>query len=162
ANPEHEQRVAELVRRRLPEMHVSLSSEIWPEYGEYERGAATVISSYVGSNLSRYLERLEHSLREIGVRVPLQIMQSSGGAMMATDGGRRAVYAIESGPAAGVMAAAHVGRTGGYNRLLAFDMGGTTAKVGLVEDGQPRITQSFRVGGKASTGQSAVGEPIKI
>jgi len=162
ANPEHERQLELLVRERLPGLYVSVSSQIWPEYGEYERAAATLIAAYVGATLSAYVGRLSDMLAEIGIPCPLQIMQSNGGVMAAGDSARRAVYSIESGPAAGVMAAAHVGHMRGLPDLIAFDMGGTTAKLGLVQHGRPRITQKFRVGGKASYGGSGEGEPIRI
>jgi len=110
-----------------------------------------------------YVERLESELHGMGVPARLQIMQSSGAIMSAAEAARRAAYTIESGPAAGVMASAHVGRESGRPDVISFDMGGTTAKAGLVLGGRPRIAQQFRVGGKVSaSGQREAGEPIRI
>ena len=161
-NPAHEQRLAELVRERLPGIHVAVSSEIWPEAGEYERAATAVISAYVGSLFSDYLDRLAERLAQEGLTCGVQVMQSSGGVMAAQDCGQRAVFAIESGPAAGVMASAHVSRIGGFDDLISFDMGGTTAKAGLIVDGRPRITHDFRVGASASAHNLGDGEPVRI
>ena len=163
ANPSHERQVAELVRRRMPGTYVAISSEVWPEYQEYDRASTTVLSAYIGPTLARYVGRLEEALRKLGVSAGLQIMQSSGAVMSAAETARRAAYAIESGPAAGVMAGAHMGRLCGTANLICFDMGGTTAKAGLVEAGQPRVTHSFRVGGGLSTGgHSQSGEPVRV
>jgi N-methylhydantoinase A len=163
ANPSHERQLAELIAKRFPGAMISLSSEVWPEFHEYERASATVLSAYVGPTLARYVERLEAELSGMGVPARLQIMQSSGAIMSAAEAARRAAYTIESGPAAGVMASAHVGRECGRPDVISFDMGGTTAKAGLVLGGRPRIAQQFRVGGKVSaSGQREAGEPIRI
>ena len=163
ANPAHEYAVAELIRGRFAGLHVSLSCEVWPEIGEYERSAATALSAYVGPVLAGYLAELEARLRALGVRAPLQVMQSSGAIMSAAEVSRRAVYAIESGPAAGVMATAHLARACGRPDLLSFDMGGTTAKTGLIKGGAVRMAQDFRVGGRVSaSGTREIGEPIRI
>jgi N-methylhydantoinase A len=163
ANPSHERQLAELIAARFPGAMISLSCEVWPEFHEYERASATVLSAYVGPTLARYVDRLERELEALGVPAQLQIMQSSGAIMSAAEAARRAAYTIESGPAAGVMAAAHVGRESGRPDVISFDMGGTTAKAGLVLGGRPRIAQQFRVGGKVSaSGQREAGEPIRI
>jgi N-methylhydantoinase A len=159
----HEQQVAALIAKRFPDAFVSLSSEVWPEFREYERASATVLSAYVGPTFAAYVERLSRRLEVLGVPARLQIMQSSGAIMSASEAARRAAYAIESGPAAGVIAAAHVGRACGRRDVISFDMGGTTAKAGLVIDGRPGMASEFRVGGNVSTsGQREAGEPIRI
>jgi N-methylhydantoinase A len=162
ANPAHEQTLARLIRDELPQAYVSLSSDVWPEYLEYERASTTLISAYIGPMLSGYTHGLEQKLKDMGVEGALLIMQSSGGVMRAADAAHKAAYVIESGPAAGVIATAHLGRLCGYSNLISFDMGGTTAKAGVVQQGKPRITHNFRVGGSVSAGAKGAGEPVKI
>jgi N-methylhydantoinase A len=162
ANPDHEQRLGELIRRRLPDVYTALSSDVWPEAGEIERASTTVLSAYVGPIMARYLSVLEAELATRGVTCAVQVMQSSGSVMPAEVASRKAVSSIESGPAAGVIASAEIARRTGRRNLLSFDMGGTTAKVGLIRDGQPAITSSFRVGGRVSAGHQADGETIRI
>jgi len=163
ANPAHEAVIGEVARAVAPQAYICLSSEVWPEFQEYERAATTLISAYVGPTLANYVGRLEEALRGIGIDAELQIMQSSGAVMGAAMAARKAAYAIESGPAAGVMAAAHLAREAGRPGLVSFDMGGTTAKAGLVVDGEPRITHQFRAGGGTSAaGRADAGEPIKV
>ena len=162
ANQAHEQAVGEIVQRVLPGVYLALSSDIWPEYQEYERASTAVLSAYVGPTLAAYTTELEEALNSLGFAHPIQIMQSNGGVMTAQAAARKAAYVIESGPAAGLVAAAHLARACGYDQLIAFDMGGTTAKAGVVQKGQPRITNDFRVGGHSSGGSRDQGEPIKI
>ncbi|GAA3196124.1 hydantoinase/oxoprolinase family protein [Actinocorallia longicatena] len=165
ANPANERRLGELLRERLgPDVPVVLSSDVWPELGEYERATTTLMSAYVGPVMASYLRDLEARLRGIGVAAPVQVMESAGGVLPAALAADRAVYTIESGPAAGVIAAAHAGRTRGLADLISFDMGGTTAKAGLVRGGKPGITHEFQVGGKGSFGgrRPGTGVPIKI
>ena len=162
ANPAHEQELAGLIGRQFPNIHIALSSEVWPEYQEYERASTTVLSAYIGPTLATYVHALEQALAEFGVRCPLQIMQSSGGVMSAAAAARKAAYVIESGPAAGVVASAFLGGICDFPNLISFDMGGTTAKAGVIQNGAPRITHDFRVGGKTSSGARDAGEPIKV
>lgn len=163
ANPQHEQRLGALLRAALPDSHVTLSSEVWPEFREYERAMTTIISAYVGPLLERYLQALAGELRRLGITAPLQVMQSNGGIVAAETIGRRAVYAVESGPAAGVIAAAELGKRYGEVNVISFDMGGTTAKAGLVRDGAPVVTHEFRVGSHVSVGgRRASGFPVRI
>lgn len=165
ANPAHERRAMEIVRREQPDAYVALSSEVWPEFREYERATTTVMSAAVGPLMSSYLRRLEQALGDMGVRAPLQIMQSNGGVMSAATVAAKPIQSVESGPAAGVIGAAHAGALYGCQDIICFDMGGTTAKAGLVRDGKPRIVHGFRVGGKASAAggrRAGAGFPIKI
>ncbi len=161
-NPVHERKLADLVRARLPKIHVALSSEVWPEYREFERASTTVASAYVGPMVGEYVSRLEREIRAAGIAGSFQIMQSNGGVMSARAAAQKAIYSVESGPAAGVIAAAHLGRVLGHSDIVSFDMGGTTAKAGLIRDGKPRITNDFRVGGRVSVGGRSTGSPIKI
>jgi len=163
ANPIHEQKVAEIVRRYMPNVYVAISSEVWPEFREYDRASTTVMSAYVGPVMSRYVEQLEREVKELGIPGFFQIMQSNGGVMSAAAASRRPIYSVESGPAAGVIAAAYLGGLFGEKNIISFDMGGTTAKAGLIRNGKPSISHDFHVGGKASFGgrKSGSGYPIK-
>ncbi|MCP2339638.1 hydantoinase/oxoprolinase family protein [Actinomadura rupiterrae] len=163
-NPAHERRLAEIVSARLPDgTPVVASCDVWPELGEYERATTTLMSAYVGPVMAAYLRRLEGRLRDLGITAPVRVMESSGGVLPAALAADRAVYTIESGPAAGVVAAARLGARRGLADLVCFDMGGTTAKAGLVRGGRPGITHEFQVGGKGSYGgrRPGTGVPIK-
>jgi len=164
ANAEHERRFAAACRAALPGAHVATSSETWPELREYERATTTLVSASVAPVLARYLARLEAGLRALGIAAPLQIMESSGGVMSAAAAARRAVATIESGGAAGVMAARRLAAATGAGDAISFDMGGTTAKVGVIRRGEPEITREFHVGGKGSYGgrRAGTGIPIKV
>jgi N-methylhydantoinase A len=156
ANPAHEQAIAALVQRIRPDLHVTLSSEVWGEYRELPRANTTVVSAYVAPTVGRYLANLEDRLRARGVRPSLQVMQSSGGTTSVAATTRRPIQLVESGPAAGVIAAAYVGGRCGIDDLISFDMGGTTAKAGLVQGGRPTIVNELTVGGSTSVGQKRV------
>ena len=163
-NPEHEQRVGELLAEELPGVPVSLSSEVAPEFREYLRASTTVINAAIRPVVERYLARIEARLVEAGIRAQLLVMQSSGGVFGAEAAARRPVFMVESGPAAGVIASAHLGSTLGRPDLLSFDMGGTTAKVGLIQDGRPSVTKDYTVGGHAGAGiggLSLSGYPVR-
>ena len=164
ANGDHERQVADIIAELDPEMYVAVSSEVWPEYRELPRACTTVMSAYVGPTITRYIARLDEELARQGIGTRLQIMGSSGGIISAATVARRPVQLVESGPAAGVMAAAHIGRLSGIDDLISFDMGGTTAKAGLVQGGHVAIAHEFYVGGTASSGlkQINTGYPIKI
>jgi N-methylhydantoinase A len=164
-NAAHEQRVAELLRDALPaDVHVVCSSDVLPELREYERATTTLVSAYVAPVMAGYLARLQQGLRELGVHAPLQIMESSGGVMAAQVAAARAVATIESGGAAGVVAAAGIAQRDDLPLVLSFDMGGTTAKAGVVHDGQPRLTRDLHVGGKGTYGgrRAGTGIPVRI
>ncbi|MGW5385745.1 hydantoinase/oxoprolinase family protein [Nocardia sp. NPDC003963] len=164
ANPIHEERVAQIVQEVLPAgATVVASSEVWPELREYERTTTTLMSAYVGPVMSAYLTKLEQRLVEAGIGARVQVMESGGGVMSADLASRRAVATIESGPAAGVLAARAAGLSVGVRDVISFDMGGTTAKASVVRDGTPAITTEFHVGGKGSFGgrRAGTGVPIK-
>ena len=158
--PGHEQRLGSILRTELPGVPVSLSSEILREQQEYERTATTVVNAYVRPLMEDYLAAIGD-----GVGAPLTIMQSSGGTMSAADAAERPVYALESGPAAGVVAALALAGRLGHENAIAFDMGGTTAKASLVEDGRSAISQEYEVGASLSAGSRLLrgsGELIRI
>jgi N-methylhydantoinase A len=163
--PEHEQRFGAILAEELPEANVSLSSEILREQREYERSATTVVNAYVRPLMSSYIDRIRTGLDGIGLDGPLQIMQSSGGVMTAEDAKERPVFALESGPAAGVVAARWMGQQLGVDNLLAFDMGGTTAKASLIEGGAISRGREYEVGGSMSAGSRLIrgaGELLRI
>jgi N-methylhydantoinase A len=147
ANPAHEKRLGELLRRHFPEAYVSLSHEILREFREYERTSTTVLNSYVGPLVSRYLVSLEEMLARSGFRGTFRVMQSNGGVMSADTAKKTPVTMMESGPVAGVIAAARLGELLDIQHIVSFDMGGTTAKASLIKDFHPEVTSSYYVGG---------------
>jgi N-methylhydantoinase A len=149
ANPEHERRAGEIMRSELPGTYVSLSHEILREYREYERTSTTVVNSYIGPVVSRYIDALDGRLREREFGGQLWIMQSSGGVMAPATAARRPVAMMESGPVGGIIASAEVGRGLGYPNVISFDMGGTTAKASLIRDSTPTIADGYYIGGYA-------------
>jgi N-methylhydantoinase A len=144
-NPVHEQQIGDLIAQLSPRTIVCLSSEIHPEIREYERTSTTAINASLIPIVDQYMERLERHLSAYGAR--LLIMQSNGGIMTARSARRRPIYMIESGPAAGVLAAARLAVESGLPQALSFDMGGTTAKCCLVEKGVPLEKPGGEVGG---------------
>jgi N-methylhydantoinase A len=146
ANPSHEQVAVQAVREAIPQAFVTCSSEVLNELREYERMSTTVINAYVGPPVRRYLQRLETQLSDAGVTAPLLVMQCSGGVMTAAAARQRPAYIVESGPAAGVKAAAALSADVGLSRVITLDMGGTTAKASTVEDGAVLLTGEYEVG----------------
>ena len=145
ANPAHEIAVAEAIRAALPDIRVSLSSEVTPKYREYERVTTTTANAYVQPIVQRYLDRLESAIETEGMACELQIMQSNGGLVSPTIARSFPVRIVESGPAAGVLMCGQVGREEKIDHLLTFDMGGTTAKMGAIDYGDPQIVPAFEV-----------------
>jgi N-methylhydantoinase A len=137
ANPAHEARAAEILRRAAPSLYVSTSAEVFPNMREFERWTTTTINAFTQPMFDRYLERLEAGLAAQGFHGGLYIMSSSGGTLTADTARRFPVRALESGPAAGALMSAYHGRSLGLPNLLSFDMGGTTAKGALVRGGAP-------------------------
>ncbi len=162
ANPAHEELMAEALAAALPQAYVAISAQVWPELREHERGMTTLLSAYVGPVMSQYLQRLHEMLRSDGFGCPVYVMDSAGGVMSAEHAARRPIFTIESGGAAGVVAAGQVGRSYDLGRVLSFDMGGTTAKAGLVLGGAPAITHHFEVSGKGSFGVMRAGSGLPV
>jgi N-methylhydantoinase A len=165
ANPVHERRIGEILAELAPHLSVSLSVDILPEVREYERTSTTVVNAYVGPGVKRYLESLQWQLAQVGISAELLIMQSNGGVMTAEAAGDRAATIVESGPAAGVIAAHRLGRRTAAANLITFDMGGTTAKASLVEDGRLTQTTEYEVGAGISLSSRLVkggGHAIKL
>jgi N-methylhydantoinase A/oxoprolinase/acetone carboxylase beta subunit len=144
-NPTHEKRLGELVADEAPHVAVTLSHQVSPTFREYERTSTTVVNAYVMSAVRDYLRSLQRALRERGYGGRLFVMQSSGGVATADAMERHPVRMIESGPAAGVLMAAVYGELTGHTDLIAFDMGGTTAKLCLIENGRPFTTTAFEL-----------------
>ena len=152
ANPVHERRLVEILGDLAPALSVSASHRVLPEMREFERTSTTVVNAFVRPVVGDYLGRLESRLSGAGVRAPLMVMQSSGGVVPAQAARDLPAYCIESGPAAGAIAAAALGRMLGIPNVIAFDMGGTTAKACLIEGGQPRLAREIEVGAGINAG----------
>src|SRR5437899_220971 len=144
-NPVHERRLAELVAEEAPHVTVTLSHEVAPTFREYERASTTVVNAYVMTAVGEYLRGLAAATARRGYRGRLFVMQSSGGVATAEAMQRHPVRMIESGPAAGALMAAAYGELTGHGDLIAFDMGGTTAKLALIEQGRPATTTAFEL-----------------
>lgn len=149
ANPQHEVQARDCLRQEGAAFYCSLSHEILREYREYERTSTTVLNAYVGPKVSRYLEDLEALLRTRGFCGQFLIMQSNGGSMSPATARRIPIATMESGPVGGIIAAAETTRELGHKNVIAFDMGGTTAKVSLVRENRPDIAPGYYVGGAA-------------
>jgi N-methylhydantoinase A len=160
AQPAHEQRVRELLREGLPALPVSLSSEVSPEMREYERFTTTCANAYVQPLVAGYLARLEHALAQ-GFVAPLFLMLSSGGITTVDTARAFPIRLVESGPAGGAIFARNVARRHGANRALSFDMGGTTAKICLIDDFEPQASRMFEVA-RSSRFQKGSGIPLRI
>jgi N-methylhydantoinase A len=145
-NDAHERRVAAIAREMMPGTFVSVSSEIYPQHREYERASTTVVNSYLGPRVSRYIDRMSGEARKLGIAAPLQLMQSNCGVIAAREASACPCRIVESGPTAGVIAAAYFGALVGRKDVIAFDMGGTTAKAGVIENGEVRLASGQEVG----------------
>jgi len=162
-NDTHERRIGQALRAALPGVGVFLSSEVLPEIREFERASTTGVCAYVGPLLASYLERLSQATRALGLP-PLLVMGSSGGVFDIAEGLRMPAMAVESGPAAGVIAAQLAGRQLGRPDLISFDMGGTTAKASVIVGGEVSVTAEYEVGGAANAKRwmHGTGHPIRV
>lgn len=158
ASSAHEIAVAEALRAALPGIFVTVSSDLAPEAREYERTSTAVVNAYIGPAVSAYIGRLESSLSERGIQ-SLTIVKSSGGLTGVANAVRQPVHLVESGPAAALVASARFGAAMDASHVLAFDMGGTTAKAGIAIDGEPRITTEFNADALVE-GRNVGGYPI--
>lgn len=159
ANPEHEREIKRRVSERFPAMYVTLSSEISPEYGEYERTSTTVVNSYIGPVVKEYLGKLENHAKRLHVG-QLLIVKSNGGLTSAMNAMQSPVHLIESGPAAGTIATAAYAVSTMRRNAIAFDMGGTTAKVGVIAEYTPRMVYEFRADALRH-GKNVGGYPVR-
>jgi N-methylhydantoinase A len=160
-NAEHERLAKQLLADELPGVHVSISSEVAPEIREFERTSTTCANAYVQPLVARYLERLAERLRALGLAGPLHIMLSGGGITTVRAAREFPVRLIESGPAAGAMAAAYYGLLTDTPHAISFDMGGTTAKMCLIDRGWPEQVHEFEAG-RVSRFRKGSGLPIKV
>ncbi len=144
-NPDHERRVGDAIARRLPEVAVTLSCEVSPEMREYERFSTACANAYLQPLIGRYLAKLEHQLVRAGFHCPLLLMTSGGGITTAETAIRFPVRLVESGPAGGAIFAACIARQHGRDQVVSFDMGGTTAKICLIDKAQPQTARAFEV-----------------
>jgi N-methylhydantoinase A len=160
-NPVHERALVDLVRRMAPGLAVSCSSEVVPEIREFERTSTTAANVFVMPLMARYLDDLERKIGDLGIRGTLHIMLSSGGIASPETAKRVPVRLVESGPAAGALAAARMARLAGEPRMLSFDMGGTTAKACVIDRGQPLVAREFEVA-RADRFKKGSGIPIRV
>jgi N-methylhydantoinase A/oxoprolinase/acetone carboxylase beta subunit len=138
-NPEHERRVAEIVRDEFPEAFLSVSSEVLPQYREYERFSTVCLNAYIGPKVSRYVRRLEEELEAMQVRTGLHLMTSASGVATAEGAVARPVNLLMSGPVAGVVGGIWTGKQAGYENVITLDVGGTSADIGLAQEGRLRM-----------------------
>jgi N-methylhydantoinase A/oxoprolinase/acetone carboxylase beta subunit len=138
-NPAHEQRVAEIVREEFPDAFLSVSSEVLPQYREYERFSTVCLNAYVGPKVSRYIRRLEEQLEDLDVRTKLHLMTSASGVATPEGAVARPVNLLMSGPVAGVVGGIWAGKQAGYDNVITLDVGGTSADIGLAQEGSLRM-----------------------
>ncbi len=162
ANPAHERRVAALAAAAYPGLTVTLSSDVDPEYREYERTSTTVVTSALRPIVGGYLSRLATGTRALGIAAPVLVMGSHGGMSDIVAAAARPAALIESGPAGGLAAAADLARALGLERALAFDMGGTTAKAGAVLGGTPQTVAEFEAAGRTHSGRHVRGSGYPV
>src|SRR6267378_1774723 len=160
-NPVHERRLAALVAEIAPQIVVACASEVVPEIREYERTSTTTANVYVAPLMGRYLEDLERQLADREIPGQLYVMQSSGGIALPPLARRLPIRLVESGPAAGALAAARAARERGEPKLLSFDMGGTTAKACVIDGGAPLVGREFEVA-RADRFKKGSGLPIRV
>lgn len=145
-NPQHEQEIGKFISDKYSGIYVNLSTNIMPLMKEYERTCETVVNAYVVPLVSNYLKQLKNRFVEIGINAPLFVMQSSGGMITAEASAEKPIEIVECGPAGGVVGAAYIASTLGVSNLIAFDLGGTTCKASIVEDGQFTRSAEYEVG----------------
>jgi N-methylhydantoinase A len=162
ANGEHERRVARALRERLGLAFVTCSSEVDPEYREYERFSTAVVSAALAPLVTRYIDALAEGMRDGGLDAPVYVMRSDGGMSEASVAAAQPAALIESGPASGVIAGAELARRLGIARALTLDMGGTTAKAGAVIDGKPEVVTEYEAAGTTHSGRSIKGSGYPV
>lgn len=160
-NPAHEQTVAEILRQALPEVSISLSSEVSPQIREYERFNTVCANAFVKPLMSSYLNRLDHKLQLQGFNCPVYMIHSGGGLMSLKSAAEFPVRLLESGPAGGAIYASHIARRFQLDKVLSYDMGGTTAKICLIDDQEPKTARTFEVA-RTYRFKKGSGMPISI
>jgi N-methylhydantoinase A len=161
-NPRHEKEVTRILRAECPDVLVTASHEIAPEHREYERISTTVVNAVLMPIVSKYLDDLSERIRAFGISAPLSVMQSSGGIAPKEIATGQPVRIVESGPAAGVIAATYYGKLLGLGNIMSLDMGGTTAKAGAIRDGVPQVVSEYEVGGKIHSGRIVKGSGYPV
>jgi N-methylhydantoinase A len=161
ANPVHEHRVVELISKKYPDLSITASYDVAPEIREYERSSTTAVNAYIKPLAQEYLDLLSHELEEIGITGAFFLMLSNGGLTHIDEAKRSSVQLLESGPAAGALAGSFFGLKSGHTNVLAFDMGGTTAKLSLIDDGEPMVTYAFEAA-REKRFMEGSGLPIRI
>lgn len=142
-NPAHEIRTHDLLTTEFPELLVTASYEVLPEIKEYERTSTTVVNAYLLKEMRRYLERLTARLGGLGLSAPIRVVTSQGGMVTASAAAERPVFVVGSGPAGGVIGGARMGTVSDIYNAIVFDLGGTTAKASVIEDGKPMVTTEY-------------------
>jgi len=160
-NPAHERRTRDILAEALPDVPITLSSEVSPEMREWERFSTAVANAYVQPLMASYLRRLEAALREMGMGCPVFLMLSGGGLTTIDTACRFPIRLVESGPAGGAIFSAHIARECGLEQVLSFDMGGTTAKVCLIDGYRPQASRSFEVA-RVGRFKKGSGLPLRI
>ena len=160
-NPAHERRIAAILHEALPDVPVSLSSEVSPEMREWERFSTTVANAYVQPMMASYVRRLETELHAAGAVAPLFLMMSGGGLTTIETACRFPIRLVESGPAGGAIFSAHIARECGLENVLSFDMGGTTAKICLIDNFKPQTARTFEVA-RVGRFRKGSGLPLRI
>jgi len=161
ANPAHEARVKEIVQAAYPDLPISISSDVCPEIREYERQSTTCANAYVQPKMARYLTELDARLKAMGFACPFLLMTSGGGLTTLANAIRFPIRLVESGPAGGAILAAEIANAAGLDRVVSYDMGGTTAKICLIDDGAPLSTRTFEVA-RAYRNLKGSGLPVRI
>ena len=161
-NQKHEREIGRTFKKLLPKIYVSLSSEIAPEYREYERTSTAVVNAVLAPIVSSYLGDLQRKIRKLGIKAPLCMMQSDGGIATKNVVSKKPVSMVESGPAAGVIASAFYGKLLGIENILSFDMGGTTAKAGAIKEATPEVITEYEVAGKVHSGRIVKGSGYPV
>ena len=161
ANPAHEARVGAMLAELCPRISVTLSSQVCPEAREYERTSTAIANAYVQPLMAGYLRRLEREMAKLGLASPIHLMTSGGSLASLDTAARFPVRLVESGPAGGAILAGHIALERGERRILSFDMGGTTAKICLIDDGQPLKARLFEVDRQARFKKGS-GTPVRI
>ena len=155
-NGDHERQVRDFIAPKLPGVHISLSSDILPELQEFERASTTVVNAYVAPLIAEYLANLRRKLDDIKALAPILVMQSNGGLVPSQTASERPVSIIESGPAAGVVAALRASLDAGQQNVITLDMGGTTTKASIIENGEILRARDYEVGGPVSVSSRLV------
>ncbi len=163
-NDSHERRLYEVLSQKMADLPITLSSDISPEFREYPRTSTSVVNAVIRPIVSKYVDKIEHGLKERNIGCGCYLMQSNGGVISSGGAKIEPARIIESGPAAGVIIASFVSKLSGYKNAICLDIGGTTAKMGIILDGQPRISRELEVGAAAfskSTATRASGYPLR-